>query len=122
MKGVLFFIFLCLTLVANYDHASASVGHGKVRLTSQARLTNTCQNHSFLTHTSPDNSAIVLLCEDIEEDDDINNSTARKYRLLNGYAWALPFLIDSVHHSGYIPDTFTSHLTGIYILQRSLRI
>lgn len=126
MKGVLFVIFLCLFHVGKYDRAFASARHSQSYFipARDIKLTNKCQHSSFTEHNASDSRHYYFICADIEEeDDDTNDSSARKYRLLNRFdiSFTRTFIADNLpdYHSY---TAIHDHLPGIYIILRTLRI
>jgi len=129
MRAIAFLIGLVFFLLAGQGSVCSIVHHNNTAHSSFSF--DKIQQPAFLI-INADNTTIKetpakiekhdIICDDVEEED--NNSTARKYRLLTTGCLPLSytFVLDSTCHFIKDRQSFSGHLPGKYITQRVLRI
>ena len=126
MKLVVFFVCICYLLLGGYNYLytgshpysyAAELHFEK----SATKFTDKKQGYPVLRETAADAGDYVI--PEIEEDD-TDNISARKYKVLASdvYAFACPFIILHNYSRFKAPRPYCKLLTYKYITQRVLRI
>ena len=128
MRVAIFLICLFYLLLGGYNyvytgghhHSYSTVLHLKK---NHAKFTNKNQGYPVVKEARPDQDETFFITDDREEDDS-DNLTARKYKLLAGHFYALSYAADLTHLYSRCkaPRPIHSLLSNKYITQRALRI
>lgn len=127
MRVVVFFAILCCLLLRGYtciytgtykDRISYSLARN-VEAKQRVKFTN--KDQGYAVTTSQDEETEYLICDNIE-DEDTDNGSARKYKLLIR-RYLTPSHTFSYLYGGFKDRPFfLGHLSNKYITQRVLRI
>lgn len=126
MKLVVFFVCICYLLLGGYNYLytgshsnaySAELHFEK----SATKFTDKKQGYPVVRETSADATDYII--PEIEEDDS-DNFSARKYKVLANYlfAFSCPLIILHFYSRSKAPRPYCKLLTYKYITQRVLRI
>lgn len=125
MRIVVFFVFLCFLLLrGNGGGADRYNGVGDA-LTENAVSTIKSIHDDYLVISDTDsNTEKEFIVSDDVDDENTDNSFARKYKLLAGYhtAYACQAALSSYFNSCKISPSFYGQSSHKYILQRALRL
>jgi hypothetical protein len=126
MRVVVFFVCLCYLLLGGYNYlytgshryAAATTLHFEK---SHAKFTDKKQGYPVIKETAAEDAAYII--PDIEEDD-TDNLSARKYKLLASYfyAFSCSFILLHLYNRFKASRPYSHLLTYKYITQRVLRI
>jgi hypothetical protein len=129
MRVAIFLICLFYLLLGGYNYVYTGSHHNSdspvwhIKKNHQAKFTKKNQGYPAIKEARPDQDEVFFITDD-REDEDTNNLTARKYKLLAGYFYALAYAADLTHLNSLYkaPRSIHSLLSNKYITQRALRI
>jgi hypothetical protein len=129
MRVTVFIICLFYLLLGGYNYVYTGAHHKSywselhIKKNHQAKFTKKNPGSPVVKEASPDQGDAFFIAEDVE-DEDTNNLSARKYKLLARSFYTDPNTVILTHlYSRYkAPRPIHGFLSNKYITQRALRI
>jgi len=127
MRVAVFIICLFYLLLGGYNYAYTGALHHSYSSAwhikkNHATFTNKNQGYTVVKETSPIQQDLLYIAD--AEDEDTNNSSARKYKLLARSLYELSYdvVLTQLYSRYKAPESINSLLANKYITQRALRI
>jgi hypothetical protein len=128
MRVAIFLICLFYLLLGGYNYVYTGSHHNSDSPVwhikkNHAKFTKKNQGNPVVKETYPGQDDVFFITDDREEEDS-DNLTARKYKLLAGHLYALAYAADvtNLYSRCKEPRPIHSLLSNKYITQRALRI
>jgi hypothetical protein len=127
MRVAIFLICLFYLLLGGYNYAYTGSHHNNYSpwmhlKKNHAKFTNKTQGYPVIKEARPGQDELFFITDDREEEDS-DNLTARKYKLLAGHFYALSYAdLTHLYSRCKEPRPIHSLLSNKYISQRALRI
>ena len=124
MRVAVFFVCLFLLLLGGYTcvYTGGEATTQPVIKAQQKKFTHTDREYAVIKEVGSDKEEEYLVGDNVEEDEETSNSSARKYRLLARCYLALSSHLSYLHSGPKSPPALCHTLSYKYITQGVLRI